>query len=225
MRAITGSVVGREHVRLGKNNQDGVACATSLDTGRTAVVVTDGCSSGAFSEIGARLGAAWLARIVARADRDLEPRAVAEAAVARLCRALAALEVPVADYLLFGFLCAAIDERRAFVFGVGDGVYAVDGEVTALDPGPDNAPPYAAYALVGLEAPPPTVHLSLPASDVRSLVVATDGALDLPADEGLARFASDEALARNPSLLEKRLRVLGERRRLLRDDTTVAVLR
>ena len=56
--ATCGSVTGREHARLGRNNQDGVALAAR--DGLLVAVVTDGCSSGKWSEVGARLAARWL---------------------------------------------------------------------------------------------------------------------------------------------------------------------
>lgn len=57
--ARAASVAGRAHRRLGKNNQD--AAAVSHGDGFTVAVVCDGCSSGAASEVGAKLGARFLA--------------------------------------------------------------------------------------------------------------------------------------------------------------------
>jgi hypothetical protein len=139
------------------------------------------------------------------------------------------------ELLLFSFLAAIVDEERALVFGAGDGVLAVNGEATVLDPGPENAPDYLGYALV---EPVPRgrvrVHRACASAEIASILLATDGALDLMrrADEpidgapqgGLDQFTRDARYARNPSLLKKRLTVIGALHGRLRDDTTIAVL-
>ena len=48
------SVQGRDHVVLGKNNQD--AHLLHTDPEGTLLLVSDGCGSGAYSEAGAQLG-------------------------------------------------------------------------------------------------------------------------------------------------------------------------
>jgi len=54
-----GSVIGRNHVLGGKNNQD--ALRVIQKPGATIAVVCDGSSSGIFSEFGAQLGARFIA--------------------------------------------------------------------------------------------------------------------------------------------------------------------
>mgnify|MGYP001949982463 FL=1 len=126
----------------------------------------------------------------------------------------------VAELFLFTFLVAVVGRRRAAVVGVGDGVVMVDGRVTVLDAGPDNAPPYVAYDVVGAaHAAAPRVHYAGPADAFDSLVIATDGAVDLSLEE----FATAPKYRRNTSLVHKRLRVLS-RERCLADDTTVAAI-
>ncbi len=284
LAVAAGSVVGREHVRLGRPNQDGVAVHFEDDL--MVAAVTDGCSSGRYSEVGARLGAAHLAAWVpelwrrqggtAAAPADLA-REAADALVAYLYSVASGLipggaPVPstlsatpfspsgveggpptthrnargehssltggVADYLLFSFLCAVVDDERAFVFGLGDGVYSLNGDVTVLDPGPENAPDYLAYRLVGVRGRvlQPRVHLCVPRAQLRSLAIGTDGLADLVgrASEplrdgtlqgGLDQFEQGELYLRNPSQLHKRLTVIGEVNRRLPDDTTLALIR
>src|SRR6185436_1203362 len=55
----TGTVTGREHLRLRRNNQDGLA--VRVQPARIVAVVCDGCSAGGSNEVGARLGAGWTA--------------------------------------------------------------------------------------------------------------------------------------------------------------------
>ena len=248
----SGTVVGREHVRLGRGNQDGVA----LHAGGELIVaaVTDGCSSGRYSEVGARLGAAHLAAWVPQLWRrlggagcraDVLAGEAADALLAFLYSVSGGLRPggdelasTVADYLLFGFLCAVVDRERAVVFGIGDGLYSLNGAATLLDPGPENAPDYLAYRLLGQRGRDirPRVHLAVPTAEVRSLLVGTDGLADLVAraDEplrdggrqgGLEQFETGPLVLRNGSQVHKRLTVIGELNRRLRDDTTLALLR
>ena len=55
LRTAIASVTGARHHRAGRNGQDAAAAWTQ--DGVAVVVVCDGCSSGASSEVGARLGA------------------------------------------------------------------------------------------------------------------------------------------------------------------------
>src|SRR5256885_1414853 len=64
---MAGSVTGREHRRALRDGQDGFAIVARPRL--TAAIVTDGCSSGKMSEVGARLGAAWLAGLVGSSFR------------------------------------------------------------------------------------------------------------------------------------------------------------
>jgi hypothetical protein len=205
-------VIGREHARTYRNNQDGVAVAALGE--RVALVVTDGCSSGRASEVGARFAATWLARRLI--SRDVEEAAAGLiAALGALARELSASEealpMTVHDFLLFSFLAAIVDRERTVVFGAGDGLFAVNGERTVLDPGPENAPAYLAYALLA-PGHGVRVHVDMPTRELEHLLLATDGALEV--DEAFR----DPKYVRNPSLVEKRLRVLP-----LHDDTTIAL--
>jgi hypothetical protein len=247
------SVIGREHVRTGRSNQDGVAL--HHDGELIVAAVTDGCSSGRYSEVGARLGAAHLAGWVPQLWRTLGGCKAAPADVAREATdALLAylysvsgglkpggpdeLAGAVGDYLLFGFLCAVVDRERAVVFGIGDGVFSLNGVTTVLDPGPENAPDYLAYRLLGVRGRriQALVHLNVPAATVSSLVIGTDGLADLLARSGealkdgapqggLEQFEQGALYSKNPAQVQKRLTVIGELNRRLPDDTTLALIR
>ena len=142
--------------------------------------------------------------------------------------------------LLFGFLVAIVGCERTAILGVGDGLLSVNGSVVEIDPGPENAPPYLAYRLVGgsLAATVPTtprVHFSGLTAAIDTILIATDGARDLQARAtqnlrdgavgDVAQFEDDDRYLNNPSLLQKRLRRLGDTEGLLPDDTTIALLR
>jgi hypothetical protein len=96
-------------------------------------------------------------------------------------------------------------------------VYAIDDDRSVIDPGPDNAPPYLAYRLLGRSVAP-VVHWVGRPTAIGALWVASDGAVDVTED--VARVAVD----RNPSLLQKRLNVLARAPGLF-DDTSIALAR
>lgn len=232
-----GSVTGREHLRLGRNNQDGAALLERDDL--FVAVVTDGCGSGPSSEVGARLGARFLARrILSEAQRhglsSELPTRVCESLVSFLFTVARGLDLEgeslgddVAQQFLFTFQCAVMDGEKALVFGVGDGVVVVDGVVRVLQPGADNAPAYLAYRLVpqarlpmdfrAAAATAPVVHHFGPA---RSIALATDGLAG--ATEALLALSADANVWKNPFALGRALNVLGPR---LHDDSTVALLK
>lgn len=227
-----GSVVGRAHRLVERDGQDG--WATVATSGVTAAIVTDGCSSGRVSEIGARVGAAWLAASIERrfGERGIDPKEAMAEACAELVERLGLLArsmnaegditpAVVGEALLFGFLAAVVTKEHAIVFGIGDGTVLVNDEVEAIDPGPDNAPPYAAYALLG-KSVAPRIHFLGRASDVRVLAVATDGVV--PAAACVRELAATKKLDVNPSLLRKRLLVMAGEHRFA-DDATVGVVR
>jgi hypothetical protein len=227
-----GSVTGREHRRAERDGQDGYALVAGDEV--LAAVVTDGCSSGRKSEIGARLGAAWLAALIEQhfsgaPSEDAAREAVASASAALLIRLeLLARSLDsrgdvraarVEEALLFTFLAAVVTPTVTVVFGIGDGVVLVDRAISVIDAGPDNAPPYAAYGLLG-ERIAPRLHFLGPTAGVDRVAVATDG---LQAEPALPDLANDPRYATNPSLLRKRLVVLCDQGRLS-DDATVAVI-
>lgn len=225
LSCTAGGITGRDHVRAGRDGQDGWALLETPSV--VAAIVTDGCSSGTSSELGARLGARWIAGLVARRFDPAAPvasaRTITRALVAHLAVAARSLSVArrieaalVGDTLLFGFLAAVVTDEHALVFGVGDGIVWVDGVATILDPGPENAPPYLAYALLGA-AIEPVIHF---AGRADAIAIATDGAAPIAGE--LGTLVDDAPLFRNRSLLRKRLAVRASE---LWDDTTIAIVR
>jgi serine/threonine protein phosphatase PrpC len=70
-----GSIIGRNHVLAGKNNQDAYRIVSNEKF--IIAVVCDGCGSGKHSEVGAKLGARLVINAIAdllnqSADRDVE---------------------------------------------------------------------------------------------------------------------------------------------------------
>ncbi len=241
-----GSVRGFEHSRLGRNNQD--ACAFDVGDERILAVVCDGCGSGRYSEVGAQLGARLLlaalrrrladrpherfSRVLERARRDVLRR------FAWLTRQIGGPRVSaVRDYLLFTVVGAVVEPRETRVFALGDGVAAVNGELLRLH-FKDNRPPYLGYGLIPRALADPalgcqgfSVLTRLATADLDSLMIATDGLDELPADR-LEAFWKDDLMFKNPHAVQRRLARLGrplgmrhKQARRLADDTTVIVLR
>lgn len=236
-----GRTTGRDHRLALRDGQDGVSVRTISTTsgeGYLGLAVTDGCGSAAASEVGARLGAAFLAsrgpEIFAAHEADSADRiarALGEAlldylraVVAGLSATAEAREKLVAEAFLFSFVAALGSSRRTLVVAQGDGLLLVDDRETRLT-AVDDTPPYLGYRLLEGEHTPvpeglaPRVLFDGATSGIRRLALATDGAFALSTDE--LTSLRDQALASpNPSWLEKRLRALTEHGPL-RDDTTM----
>jgi serine/threonine protein phosphatase PrpC len=211
--------IGRDHARVGRNNQDGVFVSERV------AVVTDGCGSQPHSEVGARLGAQFLGRWLS-AQRELDaalPERAIEALTAFLRQMVAPFEGAgdrvLEEAYLFTCLAAVLVEGRGLVFGVGDGALLVDDVLVRLDAGPENAPPYCAYRLGG-RGPAPQLHFI---GDAKRLVVMTDGFDRLETSRLLTLVSDGDALRRNPLTLQRRLNVLAEAERFS-DDATLALV-
>lgn len=237
----SGSIIGAEHVRLGRNNQDGIAL--SVSDAAIVAVVTDGCSAGRYSEVGARLAATWLAEwsplYLADDGAGIEARTEELAqGLTDYLRQIAfglrpapdALPHTVADLLLFGFIAVMVTADHTLIFGVGDGLYQVGDTLVSIDPGPDNAPPYVGYRLLrpgsinlSERRLSPRIHWSGDTASVHDLLIGSDGVADLePAD--LSGFLTDPVYLKNPLLVQRKLNVLTRNRRL-HDDTSLVVIR
>ncbi|HEX3758952.1 MAG TPA: protein phosphatase 2C domain-containing protein [Kofleriaceae bacterium] len=245
--AASAVVTGARHLRAARNGQD--AAATIVDGERAVAVVCDGCSAGASSEVGARLGAMWFARAIAtrlgRGEPPSDPAlwAAARAELALELRRLAggdAIDLAVLRAcFLFTIVAVAVTREAAAVWALGDGAYAVDGATRTLGPFDDNEPPYVAYDLLGAAR---GAHFEVLPADTRTVVIATDGAGDLAAalggDGDLARFGGAR-FVEHPDALRRELarlaradeRIAWDERRIVRapaplqDDCAIAVVR
>lgn len=216
------TVIGREHVRLGRNNQDG-ACVASR--GRTTVaVVTDGCSSQPFSEVGARLGAKRLVDLVLGLEQVplLSLPTVSLSLLTDWLTTLVQADLEELEaYGLFTVLCAVEREGETIVFGSGDGAYLIDGVVHRLDAGPDNAPAYLGYRLAGRDVPA-RVHFVGRAKRVAVMTDGLDGWLSR-SPSALEPMLAEPLVWKNPAHLQRQLNVVSMRERFA-DDATIAVI-
>ncbi len=255
-----GSVRGRMHTEAGRNNQDALYWLQEDDF--TVAVVTDGCGSAPHSEVGARLGARLLTHRLVQSMRAgvSMPAAINEAcqetlgALIRLCTGLAPDDGSWPkigeEYFLFSFIGTVLTPQKIYIFWLGDGVYAVDSIVTVLGPYPNNAPPYLWYRTRGAEWEHVIVKESYVTTAVQSLLIGTDGAVDIEHNAqrnlpgktetfgSLAQFWERDKYFRNPDMARRRLFLANHEHivpdgaggiirevGLLPDDTTFIVIR
>jgi len=233
-----GSVPGREHLRLKRGSQDAFSFRQERDC--LVAVVCDGCGSGAHSEVGAKLGARLLVSgLIARlADgrepsRDILAAAVREDLLSQLEFIATAIggdpRDVISEYFLFTVVGAVITPTITMTFSIGDGLVAVNGKCAELGPFNDNQPPYPAYELLcpGFVDTYLEVHTAAPTAGISSMVLASDGALDLrdPLDE----FWRRDLFFRNRDAVRRRLTIVNrdtaESRGPLLDDTTLISIR
>lgn len=242
IRAAAAAVTGARHLRWTKNGQDAAVAWTNGDA--AVAVVCDGCSSGASSEVGARLGVTLFARaLIARLTAGERVCCPATWAAVRgdVVRALTELlermpgdrATAIRDHFLFTIVAAAATRDDAAVWALGDGAYSLGETTRVLGPFADNAPPYLAYDLLGDARP---AHFEIASPTCGAIVIATDGATEL--DGGLERFATHKFVD-HPDALRRHLAVLArsperidwEERRVVRapamlqDDCAIGVLR
>lgn len=274
-----GSIPGRNHVGgggllAGRNNQD--ACCWRREEGMIVAVVCDGCSSGRHSECGAQIGARLVAESVARhvpsripEGESIDPARLAdglEGARQQMLSQILALamqigdrrEPAIHDYFLFTVVGALILPRWTLMFSMGDGVFVLNGGMTRLGPFDGNAPPYPAYALLlprnGDDGDDPLrfrIERMVPTAQIQSLLIGTDGVVDLVAAEDrllpgrrepvgpIARFWEEDRYFANRDAIRRRLALINSESvkldadmgRLVRtpgllpDDTTLVVIR
>lgn len=225
-----GSVIGREHLRIGQNNQDAY-CGVCSEACAIAVVC-DGCGSGAHSEVGAKIGARLAVEaIAARAKQTAIDDSFWQEVQQDLLKKLQALARAMGgnlsqtfyDYFLFTIVGALVTPAGASLFSIGDGVIAVNGTVTQLGPFPLNAPPYLAYGL--LDSPVDgwqfQVHQHLPLDEVNSILIGTDGLkyfissaeLNLPGKEEkvgpISQFWEQDRYFKNTDIVRRQLAMMN----------------
>jgi hypothetical protein len=163
------------------------------------VAVADGCSQGSSSDVGAGLGARFVAAEVVRAvhagvSLEVLPVRVLDALTDHIARCARESSVDdderahvLADAFLFTVQVAVLTHDGALAFGMGDGVVGHNGALHTLT-SVDNAPDYPAYRLLDATALTserpraalqPVVHLRCALADVDSVVVGTDGVAEL----------------------------------------------
>lgn len=247
-----GSIVGRDHRQVPRNSQD--SYHVIRDSAATIAIVTDGCSSGRYSEVGAHVGARLIAeslhvQLNRRPARKIDWEAASldvTAALRVLARQMGGdLRQVVTDYFLFTIVGALLRREEAVFFAFGDGVIAVNGEMTVIDY--DNRPPYIGYHLLDSSSTGIDTDwlgfqtiASLALADLEHFLIGSDGVADLAeaGDKNLpglekpvgsvSQFWEQDRYFRNPALMGRQLNLIARdwprkspRPGLLPDDTTM----
>lgn len=193
-----GSIIGTHHYRSKKNNQDSYYWVANDDA--IVAFVCDGCGSHPHSEVGAKIGVRLLAEAIAkdiqRQDsqfNDVELLRILDSVTEEvlgqlhwLSRAMSSRSQDrtiIADYLLFTAVGIIITPSHTWIISLGDGVTFLNGETCRWRYGND-APPYLAYNLLtNLKIDPELLQFQirrqLPTSEVKSVLIGTDGVDDL----------------------------------------------
>ncbi len=250
-----GSVQGTEHQRLGRNNQDAYYISRLPEA--VTAIVSDGCGAGDHSEVGAQFGVHLTANRIYQ-QLKTQPaidwsrlRAEILEDLKMLVTMIGGSPSSIEAYLLFTLVGAVITPYQVTIFSVGDGVYSLNHQLIELGPFEQNAPPYLAYGIRSAELSLFQVHHQLPLAQFKSLLVGTDGVVDLikhshqslPGQSQLvgsiSQFWLDDRYFSNPDQLRRQLslinrsvvqpdwesRCLHKIPGLLTDDTTLIVIR
>lgn len=252
-QVASGTIIGADHVRVGRNNQD--ARCVLQDADRLVVVVCDGCSSGAggigvsSNEVGAQLGARVVANRLWEAthggfDSSLAYVRSGVVNVLRdVHRAVGGTSEALYDLFLFTVVTAVVTRDFATFAAIGDGAVFVNGQRFPLGPFPDNQPPYLAYHLVSSRIDPHLLRFQqvarIPTAELQSFLIGTDGVDDLVAAAGEAtvsgalvgpveRLWTEDRFFKNPDALRRHLLmanggVMRKPPTHLKDDTTLVV--
>lgn len=229
-----GSVLGTDHRRTGRNNQDAWRFVTAERA--FAAIVCDGCGSHPDSEVGAKLGVRMLAqRFLQQALRD--PQNFVEHLLDPLLDTVLALQQIVGavgissselvyDGLLFTFVAVVASAEVTACFAIGDGVAFLNGVRLPFATYADNAPPYLGYAMTGdalkrLRRDLAVLQI-LPTKDLNSFLIGTDGVSDLIEAEALTipgrpelvgpirRWWEEDRFFRNPDQARRTLSLVNQ---------------
>lgn len=169
-----GSVVGTDHTKVFKNNQD----AYAYKSGENYIVacVADGCGSSKFSEFGAKFGVNFFVNAVSNILQSLSQKEIDSlkqkeyipfpffekirldmlSQMRFLANTMGSeFNQTINDFFLFTMVATVITPWGTDIVSIGDGYIALNGEEIDIeipvsqDPRLQNAPPYVAYNLTG----------------------------------------------------------------------------
>ena len=265
-----GSIAGSDHSKPGQpgytNNHDSFSWKQN-DT-LTVALVTDGCGKGKHSEVGSKIANSILVKTLfddinrlMDTNSDFECnesfwQRIQSRVIAKLTVLVEFMGESISDivsnYFLFTCVGVVMTPKTTYIFSLGDGMYALNGEITEFGPFPKNAPPYMMYTLTGSslfdESPELLkiqVNEEIATCDVQTLLLGTDGIMDLlnvenaciPGQSNLVgplnQFWDEDKFFRNPDIIRRRLAMINKETvagskitpGLLPDDTTCIVIR
>lgn len=228
-----GSMIGRDHRAVCKNNQDAWVIGDFDEL--TIAVVADGCGSGANSEVGAHLSVNLLVKelcqqfkINGEINWNHATRTI-QSNIDILARNMkGSYRRVIENYFLFTLVGVVLDSEMATFFACGDGLLIVNGAENRLGPFEGNMPPYIGYGLLESELAinPNTVvlrpQITMPINDLDSFLIGTDGVDDFIDNQlvnvpGLDKkvgpidqfWQDGRYFAGNPALINRQLKLIG----------------
>ncbi len=241
----SGSVCGAFHRNSFRNNQDAIFIAGNEKA--MVGIVADGCSGGRHNEVGAKLVTRFICNQLLEMSSKLDRLGKIEKVLDRVrVKTLNFLRQilfsiggdttqNIQDMFLFTIIGVVITPKLSFIFTIGDGAYVLNNNLHMIDH--NNQPDYLAYGLLeDLDTPHFILRDVIQTNRVENLMLCSDGITYLlnnsdrmlkdgkPAGS-YTQFLSEERYIKNRSLLQKRLVVLGAVNGLLKDDTSIILIR
>ncbi len=203
LKVAWGSVVGSNHRKIWKNNQDALYLVREQDV--FVGFVADGCGDtidSPYSEVGAHIGVRLATNLVIKEVKKLLPgnikllgetkfwNRVQDDILAQI-RVLAlpmgdSLSEVVTKHFLFTLVGVVITKNLTVFVTLGDGAIVINGEYFRIGPYPDNMPMYISYNLIdtklSLKDPKAlkfAVQRIMPTNDIKSFLLGCDGVDDL----------------------------------------------
>ena len=123
------------------------------------------------------------------------------------------------DYCLFTILGFVVTKEITFIFGCGDGLYVLNGEVKQFS-FENNAPPYLIYPDTQLQQ-----YECMPTAQLNSLLIATDGLEEWRQTKEISDFWEQDKYFKNSDQVRRSLAIAQKKESLLKDDTTLITVR
>ena len=265
-----GSIAGTAHTKPNSpgytNNQDAFIFGAfeNISYG----IVCDGCSSSKHSEVGAKIAVKvfddkfkqFINEIKDFPEEEhwTEGESIYEfykEYIKSLMNVTHAMNVGndfknvVMDYFLFTVVFFISLPEKTFICSVGDGVYAVNGEITKIEAVEKNKPQYLGYGFINKDYRPSLNIVEIPTENIETLMIGSDGVNDLIAVENkiipmsgesvgyISQFWDNPKMFLNADMVRRRLAIINHsvpyidngvpmmKVGLLPDDTTLIVWR
>ena len=256
-----GSIAGTAHTKPNSpgyiNNQDAFAFGTHENI--SYGIVCDGCSSTKHSEVGAQIAVKIfgnsLTHLLKYYGDNYNYLSITEFYydnfVNSIVRVIHGMNLNnnfkdvVMDYFLFTSVFFVIFPEKTYICSVGDGVYAVNGEITKIEAKEKNIPQYLGYGFINKDFRPSLNIVETPTESINTLMIGSDGVNDLIDAEtkiipmsgevvgNISQFWDNPKMFSNADMVRRRLAVINHSvykddhfvPGLLPDDTTMVVWR
>ncbi len=234
-RIRTAIKTGRKHLQNGMNCQDALRVIEEqeVEIPYVIAVACDGCSDGKFSEVGANLGATFLAtQAYYYLTKGIKPLNIGNLLYQDLISAMknfldqfkfrndAEKALFVKEHMLFTAMGVVITKDEGIIFASGDGVITLNDE--SLFREQDNKPIYIGYNLVDIRFFTTSVQLPngfdlihLDIKNISKLAIGSDAWKEEP------EFLKEVWGFNHPRGLQRKLNVWSNENHLFKDDVSI----